>query len=69
MNKILINIGLVFIAFWLFFGLPIMLSVILRFKTISFFAGMVIEFVICFVFFIWYNVQLHKKRMESKENE
>ena len=68
-KKMLVNIGIVFVMFWLFFGLPIMFSVIFRFKTISFFAGMLIEFIVCFIFFIWHNIQLYKKRIEEKENE
>jgi len=67
-KKMLVNIGIVFVMFWLFFGLPIMFSVIFRFKTISFFAGMVIEFIICFIFLIWFVVQMNKKILEIKEN-
>lgn len=68
-KEILVNTAIVFIFFFIFFGLPIMVSVVLRFKTISFFAGMVTEFIIWFIFLIWFVVQMHKKEMnENAEN-
>lgn len=63
----LINVGISVFLIFIFFCLPVIISLVLKFKTIPFFAGLVIEFIIWFIFFIWFIVQMNKK-MENEEN-
>lgn len=64
LKVILIYSGLITFSIFIFFGLPITLSFALGLDLYSFSYGIITEFAICFIFFMWFVSQINKKNKE-----